>query len=353
MKAENFWEWDFMENAGRSIANVTDDGIEINIISEIGGDYWGMSNVTKDSFLEALTGNEDKPVVVNISSLGGDVDTALYINTLLSKHKDVTVFYSGIVASAATWLGSNGKRIADPNTIFMLHESGSIAGGTKQDMTAAAKMLTIVDNSIFGIYSAMTGKPVSYFQEQIDNNGGEWWLNANEALEIGLIHEIKAFDGAITDVQPMPEKTAEKFGITNSLYIMQNQDQTTTTLKKILNFIQGIENGGGDEGEEKTQTVAPVTNMTEDEKTELNNVIAELRARVDELQDLIARYETESAQREEEAETMKAENKKLADKITALSMKPTEQPAAATNKNISPKMAELLAKSKIQNIKVK
>lgn len=351
MKVNNFWEFDFIGNAGRPLANVTDDRIEINIISEIGGDYWGMSNVTKDSFLEALTGNEDKPVVVNISSLGGDVDTALYINTLLNKRKDVTVFYSGIVASAATWIGSNGKRIAAPNTIFMLHESGSIAGGTKQDMTAAAKMLTIVDNSIFGIYSAMTGKPVSYFQEQIDMNGGEWWLSAEQALEVGLIHEIKDFPEAITDVQPMPEKTAQKFGITNSLYIMQNQEQTT--LKKILNFIQGIENGGGDEGEEKTQTSAPVTNMTEDEKTELNNVIAELRARVDELQDLIARYETESAQREEEAETMKAENRKLADKITALSMKPTEQPAAATNKNISPKMAELLAKSKIQNIKVK
>ena len=50
MKAENFWEWDFMENAGRSIANVTDDGIEINIISEIGGGWWYDNQVTKDTF---------------------------------------------------------------------------------------------------------------------------------------------------------------------------------------------------------------------------------------------------------------------------------------------------------------
>ena len=321
MKVKNFWEWDFLENAGRSIAEVTDDGIEINIISEIGGGWWSDNQITKDTFLNAMKGNYDKPVTVNISSLGGDVDTALYINTLLSKHKDVTVFYSGIVASAATWIGSNGKRIADPATIFMIHESGSWADGTKQDMRAAERMLSIVDNSIFGLYSSITGRPVSYFQEQIDNNGGEWWLSANEALEIGLIHEIKSFDGAITDIQPMPKNTAKRFQITNSKYIMNE--------KSILNKIKDLILGGGDEGEEKAPVAAPVVQvkneLNHDERAELDNVIAEQRAKLDEMQALIERFTAEAQAQEETENELKMQVENLKKQVTAASIPATTQ----------------------------
>ena len=57
MKVKNFWEWDFLENAGRSIAEVTDDGIEINIMSEIGGCWWSDNQISKDTFLNAMKGN--------------------------------------------------------------------------------------------------------------------------------------------------------------------------------------------------------------------------------------------------------------------------------------------------------
>jgi ATP-dependent protease ClpP protease subunit len=338
MKVKNFWEWDFMENAGRSIAEVTDEGIEINIISEIGGGWWSENQITKDTFLSAMKGNYDKPVTVNISSLGGDVDTALYINTLLSKHKDVTVFYSGIVASAATWLGSNGKRIADPSTVFMIHESGSWADGTKQDMRAAEKVLSIIDNSIFGLYSAITGRPVSYFQEQIDNNGGEWWLNANEALEIGLIHEIKAFEGAITDVQPMPKNTAKQFQITNKLYIMNE--------KSILEKIKNLLLGGGDEGEGQENKPTPVVKneLNADERAELN----ELRARVDELEALIARFTADAEAKAETENELKTQVENLKKQVTAASIQATTERVAnknqADNSTMSDGAKKLLSK---------
>lgn len=322
VETKNFWLDMFPENASRPIFERVDSELQINLLSEIGGDFWGSVSITKDSFLRAIQENRDvEKITVNVSSLGGDVNTALYINSLINKEREkVTVFYSGIVASAATWIGSDVKRVAAPATVFMIHESGTLAGGNKSDMLAAAQMLSIIDNSIFGLYSAMTGKTIQYFQDKVNENGGEWWMTATEALEIGLISEISDFAGA-TDVTPIPAATAKQFQITNSKYIMNE--------KSILNKIKDLILGGGDEGEEKAPVAAPVVQvkneLNTDERAELDNVISELRAKVDEMQALIERFTAEAQAQAETENELKMQVENLKKQVTAASIPATTQ----------------------------
>lgn len=318
-ETRNFWIDMFPENSGKPIFSTSEGVLEINILSEIGGDFWGNVGVTKDSFLEAITaGKESEKIVVNVSSLGGDVDTALYINSLLNKYRDkVTVYFSGIVASAATWIGTETKRIASESTVFMMHESASMAAGTKREMQAAGQMLEIIDSTIFGLYSAMTGKPVEYFQNAINENGGELWLTATQALEIGLISEIENFAGA-TDIQPIPAQTAQKFSIQNSKYIMQS-DKEKSILGKIRDLVLGY-----------PETAKPENLLDPAEREELDAIIAELRSKVDETQAVIEKFTATQSENEAtiEAQTatieeQKAEIENLKKQVTAVNIKPT------------------------------
>lgn len=317
VETKNFWLDMFPANANKPIFERVDSELQINLLSEIGGDFWGSVSITKDSFLQAIQENRDaEKITVNVSSLGGDVDTALYINSLINKQRDkVTVFYSGIVASAATWIGSDVKRVAAPSTVFMLHESGTIAGGNKADFTAAAQMLSVIDNSIFGLYSTMTGLPIQYFQDKITEAGGEWWLGAEEALQIGLISEISDFAGA-TDVQPIPRATAKQFKISNSKYIMSE--------KSILNQIKNLLLGGGDEGEVKNK-------LNPDERAELDAVTNELRARVDELESLIERFTAEAEAKAETENALKTQIENLKKQVTAAQITATTETMKAKN----------------------
>lgn len=322
VETKNFWLDLFPANANKPIFERVDSELQINLLSEIGGDFWGSVSITKDSFLQAIQENRDvERITVNVSSLGGDVDTALYINALINKEKEkATVFYSGIIASAATWLGTNVKRVAAPAAVFMIHESAGGAMGTKSDMMAAAKMLDVVDNSIFGLYSAMTGKPIQFFHDRVAAENGEWWMTADEALEIGFISEISDFAG-VTDVQPIPRATAKQFKISNSKYIMSE--------KSILNQIKNLIMGGGDEGEGKTPAAAPIVEvkneLNPDERAELDAVTNELRARVDELESLIARFTAEAQAKAETENELKKQIANLKTQVTAASIPATTE----------------------------
>ena len=321
IETKNFWLDMFPENGNKPIFQYDNGVLEINILSEIGGEFWGNMKITKDTFLEAITaGAEAERIVVNVSSLGGDVDTALYINSLLNKYRDkVTVYFSGIVASAATWIGTEVKRIASDSTVFMLHESATIAGGTKADLQVAGKMLEVIDNTIFGLYSTMTGKPVEYFQQMITSNGGEWWLSAAQAKEEGLISEVQNFFGA-TDFHPIPAQTAAKFQITNSKYIMQNDK---TLIDKIKNLILGAE--------PEVQPEPVKNELNPDERAELDNIISELRARVDEMQALIERFTATQSENEATIQAQNTEIENLKKQVKAVNIKPTE-PAKSESK---------------------
>ena len=146
-----------------------------------------------------------KPCDVYISSLGGDVATALQIRQLFLEHGEVTAHLHGFVASAATIVATGAKTVKMGEfALFMIHKcsawqeqwgqmnSDDIAAAIDK-LTSAKNALDSIDQVIGSIYAQRTGKEVSTLAEMMKV---ETWLSAEEAKEQGFVDDI------IPDEQP-------------------------------------------------------------------------------------------------------------------------------------------------------
>lgn len=148
---------------------------------------------------------KDKPCDVYISSLGGDVATALQIRQMFAEHGDVTAHLHGFVASAATIVATGARQVKMGEfALFMIHKCSAwqeqwgqmnaddIAAAIEK-LTSAKNALDSIDQVIGSIYAQRTGKDVSALAEMMKD---ETWLSAEEAKEQGFVDEI------ISDEQP-------------------------------------------------------------------------------------------------------------------------------------------------------
>jgi len=146
-----------------------------------------------------------KPCNVYISSLGGDVATALQIRQFFLEHGEVTAHLHGFVASAATIIATGAKEVRMGEfALFMIHKcstwqeqwgqmnSDDIAAAIDK-LTSAKNALDSIDHVIGSIYAQRTGKPVSTIAEMMKD---ETWLSAEKAKEQGFVDDI------IPDEQP-------------------------------------------------------------------------------------------------------------------------------------------------------
>lgn len=148
---------------------------------------------------------KDKPCEVYISSLGGDVNSALQIRQLFIEHGNVTAHLHGFVASAATIVATGAKHIKMGEfALFMIHKCSTwqdewgqmnaddIAAAISR-LTSAKNALDSIDHVIGSIYAQRTGQSVSTLAEMMKD---ETWLTAEEAKQQGFIDDI------IPDEQP-------------------------------------------------------------------------------------------------------------------------------------------------------
>ncbi|MBR7029489.1 MAG: ATP-dependent Clp protease proteolytic subunit [Bacteroidaceae bacterium] len=148
---------------------------------------------------------KDKPCEVYISSLGGDVNTALQIRQLFIEHGDVTAHLHGFVASAATIVATGAKQIKMGEfALFMIHKcstwqdewgqmnADNIAAAISR-LTSAKNALDSIDHVIGSIYAQRTGQSVSTLAEMMKD---ETWLTAEDAKAQGFVDDI------IPDEQP-------------------------------------------------------------------------------------------------------------------------------------------------------
>lgn len=157
-----------------------------------------------------LADYKDKPVDVYVSSLGGDVHTALQIRQLFVEHGQVTCHLHGFVASAATILATGAKTVRMGKfALFMIHKcsrwqnkwgqmnSDDIAEAIRQ-LTSEKQALDQVDHVIGSIYAQRTGKPLAGIVEMMRK---ETWMTAEEARDMGFADEVidEAAAPAVTD----------------------------------------------------------------------------------------------------------------------------------------------------------
>lgn len=186
--------------------------------------------ISSDYVSRELAKYRDVPVDVYVSSLGGDVQTALQIRQMFLEHGRVTCHLHGMVASAATILATGAQRVRmGKHALYMIHKSSSwqeewgqmnaddIAAAIRK-LSTAKQMLDQVDQVIGSIYAQRTGKPLAEIAGMMK---GETWMTSAEALALGFADEVIEEDTApaLTDGLsarilacglPMPELSGEE-----------------------------------------------------------------------------------------------------------------------------------------------
>lgn len=172
------------------VRNLDEDGeVEILLYDQIG--YWG---ITAEELVSDIKGIDAKVIHVRIDCPGGDVFMARSIKTALEQHPaKIIVHIDGLAASAASYIMLAGDEIIIAQGAFiMIHNAWTITVGDTNEHDDTAKFLDKIDGSIRHDYAAKTGKDAEEFRQLMND---ETWLDADEALELGLVDKIYEKDG--------------------------------------------------------------------------------------------------------------------------------------------------------------
>jgi ATP-dependent Clp protease protease subunit len=146
-------------------------------------------------FLEA---ESDKPISMYINSPGGSVTAGLSIYDCMNYIvPEVSTLVLGQAASMGSLLlagGAPGKRYCLPHSSIMLHQPSGGHYGTAADIAIHAKEILRIREVLNKIYERhLTGKTKKLTLAEIEKlMERDYFLSAEEALELGIVDEILA-----------------------------------------------------------------------------------------------------------------------------------------------------------------
>ena len=138
-----------------------------------------------------LEADNSDPIYLYIDSPGGDVDAGFAIfDTIRFINAPVYCIGMGLVASAAALIllaAPKERRLGFPNSHYLIHQPSSGMKGVATDIEIHAAEIAKTKNRINEIIAQETGNKVEQVAADTDR---DYWLNAAEALEYGLIGKI-------------------------------------------------------------------------------------------------------------------------------------------------------------------
>lgn len=141
--------------------------------------------------LLALAASGPEPIKVLLHSPGGHVEAGDTIHDVLRYiGAPVLILASGWVASAGALIYvavPRERRLALPNTRFMLHQPLGGAGGPASDVEIEARQILLMRARLNRIFADATGQPYEKVLRDTDRNH---WLTAEEAVAYGLVSRI-------------------------------------------------------------------------------------------------------------------------------------------------------------------
>lgn len=158
---------------------------ELLLFGEVG---WEIKAQDVINFLNANTGED---IAVRLNSGGGDVYEGIAVMNALRSHDGaVTVIIEGLAASAASVIACGGADhvVIRPNAEVMIHEAWTWADGNAADLTKKVEDLNRASQNIADVYAARAGGSADEWRERMR---AETWYSAQEALDAGLVDEIK------------------------------------------------------------------------------------------------------------------------------------------------------------------
>lgn len=138
---------------------------------------------------------EGIPITLYLSTFGGDVEGSLALASTIQEVRRAGRKVNVHIQGAAYSMGSIIAQVADvrsiePTAFFMLHEfNTSMEVSKTSEVLDRGNELYRMEQSTFALYSARTGKPISYYREKLHRR--DWFLTAKEALTEKLVDRIK------------------------------------------------------------------------------------------------------------------------------------------------------------------
>ena len=303
---------------------------------------------------------------VRIDSAGGSVTDGIAIMNLLKQAPQrVEVNIVGVDASIASIIALAGYVVRmSEGSYFMIHNVRAGLLGTAAELRDAATAADSMEQQIISIYTANAGKrgkllngseeeTRQMFAAMVD---GETWINAQQAIEIGLADEIAGTEREIageaaTDMQNFSIKY---FNHAPKGYLNRINKMTKETKKGIfarfLDFLSGdaaakeeIAELAAIEATEQVEEVAEQVETTDDSAEKLAALEAKLEALT---AALAAKEETTEEVAEEESESDKIERLANARAMQIIAEKKAAAPAGAGTKTESKKDSKTVNYSK-------
>lgn len=140
-----------------------------------------------------LEQESDEPIRVFIDSPGGDADAGYAIfDTIRFVEPEVSTVGIGLVASAGALIllaGEKERRLAFPNSHYLIHQPASGIRGVATEIEIHAREIDKMRKRINVLIAEETGKPFEQVERDTDR---DYWMNAEEAVDYGLVSKIVA-----------------------------------------------------------------------------------------------------------------------------------------------------------------
>jgi ATP-dependent Clp protease protease subunit len=150
-----------------------------------------VANIVTAQLLFLDSTDRVRDIQMYINSPGGSVYAGLGIyDTMQFVSPDVSTICTGMAASMGQILlcaGVKGKRSALKHSRVMIHQPSGGIGGQASDIAVTAKEIKKIKHELYSITAFHTGKDVETIAKDSDR---DFWMNATEAKEYGLIDEV-------------------------------------------------------------------------------------------------------------------------------------------------------------------
>ncbi len=116
------------------------------------------------------------------------------IDSLNASGLKIVTILNGVAMSAGAFLFSIGEeRYMSANSTMMIHETGFGAFGKHKEIQSVTNHVTEMNDKLFALLDKNAGKSDGYFKDlyYVQNKGADTYLKSEQALEHGLVTEIR------------------------------------------------------------------------------------------------------------------------------------------------------------------
>lgn len=150
-----------------------------------------VANIVQAQLLYLASADSKADISLYLNTPGGQVSSGLGIyDTMQYIEPDVATICTGMAASMGSVLlcaGTKGKRSALPHSRVMIHQPLGGARGQASDILIEAREIEKCREELCSIIAEHSGQPYEQVFKDMDRN---FWMNASEACEYGMIDQI-------------------------------------------------------------------------------------------------------------------------------------------------------------------